>query len=88
MEKNLTLTLRISPEDKRTLQEAARLQQVKVSEFVLRTARENAQAVLAEQTRFVLSPEQMEAFNQALDGPARELPELRRLLSQVPPWET
>jgi len=87
MDKSQTLTLRISLEDKRVLQEAARLQRIKLSEFVLRTARDNAHEVIAQQTRFVLSEEQMQAFTQALDAPPREIPELRRLLAKPRPWD-
>ena len=87
MEKDKTLTLRISGADKRVLQQAARTQRVKVSEFVLKTARETAQDILAQQTQFVLPAPQMQAFLEALDAPPRELPELRKLLSEPSPWD-
>jgi len=37
---------------------------------------------LAEQTRFVLPKVQWLAFNEALDAPAKEIPELKRLLTE------
>jgi len=87
MEKDRTLTLRISGPDKRILQQAARTQRIKLSEFVLKTARETAKDILAQQTQFVLPEPQMKAFLQALDAPSRELPELRKLLSEPSPWD-
>lgn len=87
MEKDQTLTLRISGSDKRILQQAARTQQVKLSEFVLRIARDKAQDILAQQTQFFLPAPQMKAFLEALDAPPRDIPELRKLLSEPSPWE-
>jgi uncharacterized protein (DUF1778 family) len=37
---------------------------------------------LADQTEFVLSEEQWQAFTEALDRPARHLPELEKLLRE------
>ena len=86
MEQDKTLTLRISGPDKRILQQAARTKRIKLSEFVLQTARETAQDILGQQTQFLLSEPQMKAFLEALDAPPRDLPELRKLLSDPSPW--
>jgi uncharacterized protein (DUF1778 family) len=41
-----------------------------------------AQQVLADQVQFVLSPERWEEFCTALDMPPKEIPALRRLLTE------
>jgi len=64
------------------LVKAAKLQQVKLTEFMVKSSQTAAETVMAEQTRFVLSPEKWRAFNAALDAPAREIPALRKLFSE------
>lgn len=76
------LDLRISPEDKRILQRAAAADRRSVSEFVLQSALARAEETLPDQTRFLLNAEQWEAFNAILDAPPRDLPRLRRLLTE------
>ena len=45
----------------------------------MRSARENAEQVLADQTRFTLDERQWKAFMAVLDRPAKDKPRLRRL---------
>ena len=73
------LDLRLSPNAKRALQEAARAQDRTVSEFVLESALARAEELLPP-TRFSLNAEQWEAFMKALDAPPRVIPEVRELL--------
>ncbi len=53
-----------------------------LSRFVLQSAYRQAQAVIAAQTRFFLSDEKWQEFCETLDRPAKDLPELRRLLTE------
>ncbi len=74
--------LRIAASDKVKLTRAAAIQRRSVAEFVLASSREAAEQVLGEQTKFQLSPARHRAFLAALDAPARELPQLKRLFSR------
>jgi uncharacterized protein (DUF1778 family) len=76
------LDLRISPEAKRVLQEAARERHTTISQFVIDSALGAAHEVLAERTRIGLTSEQWTAFNAALDAPARRHLRMERLLKE------
>jgi uncharacterized protein (DUF1778 family) len=76
------LDLRLTPLAKQRLFAAAKAQQRSVSDFVLQSALEKADETLAEQFRFTLNAEQWEKFMAALDAPPREMPRMRRLLSE------
>ena len=76
------LDLRLTPEAKRRLYAAAEAQQRTVSDFVLQSALERADQALADRTRFSLSTEDWEKFLAALDAPPRELPRLKRLMTE------
>jgi uncharacterized protein (DUF1778 family) len=90
MEKTMTtrsqrsdkLDIRISPEAKRVLQEAARERHTTISQFVVDSALRTAQEVLAERTRIGLTTEQWTAFMAALDAPAQHHPRMERLLKE------
>lgn len=76
------VNLRVDPKVKTVLAQAARLQQVKLTEFMIKASQAAAEIALAERTRFVLSPQKWREFNAALDAPAREIPALRKLLRE------
>jgi uncharacterized protein (DUF1778 family) len=78
------LDLRIAPEAKRMLQEAARERHVSLSQFVLDSAITAASEVLAERTRIALDSEEWAAFMAALDGAPRRHPRMERLLNDPP----
>lgn len=73
------LDLRLSAQDKRTLQAAAQASRRSVSEFVLESALARADEALADRRSFGLKEEQWQAFVAALDAPPRPLPRLQRL---------
>ena len=75
------LDIRLTPEAKRILQQAARQRHTTLTQFVLDSALDSASAVLAERSRLSLNPEQWTAFMTALDAPPREHPRLARLLN-------
>lgn len=76
------LDIRVTPEAKQILQQAAKQRHTTISQFVLESALNSASAVLAERTRFSLDAEQWEAFMAALDAPPRPHPRLERLLNE------
>ena len=76
------LDIRISPEAKRVLQEAARERHTTISQFVIDSALITAHEVLAERTRIGLNSEQWAAFTAALDAPAQRHPTMERLLKE------
>ncbi len=81
------LILRIAPAVKILVRRAAKLRNDSLTDFVVRSSRDAAEAVLADQTRFVLPKAQWLAFNAALDAPAKEIPELKRLLTEPSVFE-
>lgn len=76
------LDIRISPEAKRVLQEAARERHTTISQFVLDSAIGAAREVLAERTRIGLDEAQWTAFMKALDAPPRRHARMERLLRE------
>lgn len=85
--KETRLSIRASDPDKRLLAQAARAQNVNVSQFVLQASLEAARTILAEQTEFRLSPEQWEAFCRRLDAPPQSIPALGRLFAEPEPFD-
>jgi uncharacterized protein (DUF1778 family) len=76
------LNIRVSEHEKVVLARAARASGTTVSQFVLQKAYAEAQAVLAEQTRFGLPPRQWHKFCAALDAPPKDVSALRKLLTE------
>jgi uncharacterized protein (DUF1778 family) len=76
------IDIRITPYAKRVLQEAAREKHTTISQFVLDTALNAAQDVLAERNQIVLNAGQWRKFVAALDAPPRSHPRMRRLLNE------
>jgi len=76
------LNLRATARQKRLFETAASRRGVTVTEFVLESAQNRAEEILAEERHFVLPPERWRAFVAALDRPARAKPRLRRLLRE------
>ncbi len=76
------LDIRISPEAKRILQEAARARHTTISQFVIDSALITANEVLAERRRIGLDSEQWTAFMTALDAPPRMHERMTRLLKE------
>ncbi|GIL02951.1 MAG: hypothetical protein BroJett030_28500 [Alphaproteobacteria bacterium] len=76
------LDLRLTPEAKRMLAAAAQAERRSLSEFVLASALGRAEETLADRRVFQLDAARWAAFIAALDAPPRDLPRLRRLLSE------
>jgi len=74
--------LRASERDVSNIGRAAASAGVSVSAFILESASERAERTLADQKHFVLTGEQWRAFTEALDRPARRIPELEKLVRE------
>ncbi|WP_044561963.1 DUF1778 domain-containing protein [Azospirillum sp. B4] len=81
------LDLRLTPGAKRTLQLAAVATSRSVSEFVIESALARAAETLPDRTRFGLDAEQWQAFQDALDAPAKPVAELKALLTEPSVFE-
>jgi uncharacterized protein (DUF1778 family) len=81
------LNIRLTPDEKAAITEAANLSKSTVSAFVLQHAYPAAQEVLMSQREFKLSDNNWEAFCAALDSPPRDIPRLRSLLTQPSPLD-
>src|SRR5580658_4610457 len=80
--KGSKVQLRLRPAQKAVLARAAQLRQTSLSNFMLEHAYEAAQQVLAEQVDIVMPPAEWNAFRKALDAPPRQIPELKKLLTE------
>jgi uncharacterized protein (DUF1778 family) len=76
------IDVRASATVKQLLQEAARSSHKNVSEFLLDAGIVAANQALADRRHFVLTDEQWEAFQQALDAPPQPLPRLKKLMTE------
>ena len=83
--KTSRLSLRVAPADDALLREAAELLGESMSEFLVNSARERAERLVADRTCFVLADEQWSAFRGALGRPAEVKPELRDLFGRSRP---
>jgi uncharacterized protein (DUF1778 family) len=75
------LNIRVSEHEKDVITKAAVRLNTTVSSFVLQRAYADAQAILADQSQFRLPDKQWRAFRTALDAPPKDLPALRKLLT-------
>lgn len=75
------LALRLDSEQKALLEAASAAAGTSVSTYVLRAATEAAADDLADRRAFVLDQEAWRVFDEALTGPARDVPGLRELLA-------
>jgi uncharacterized protein (DUF1778 family) len=80
--KSERIDVRASAPVKQLLQEAARVAQKNVSEFLLDAGITAANQTLADRTRFELGAQQWKAFQAALDRPVSAKPKLKKLLSE------
>jgi len=75
------LEMRLSPQAKRLLREAADLRHKSMSEFVLDSALAEAEETILEQRVFQLPKHEWEAFIAALDTPPSRHPRMEQLLT-------
>jgi uncharacterized protein (DUF1778 family) len=80
------LELRTTPEEREIIDRAAAASDTGLTEFVVGSAVEAAQRVLADRVRFELDAAAAEAWEAMNSRPARELPGLRRLMERPSPF--
>ncbi len=83
--KTSRLNVRVAPSDDALLRQAADLLGESVSTFVIESARERAERLVADRTRFVLDEPEWSAFCAALDRPAEVKPALHDLFERPRP---
>ena len=70
------------PLQKDVIARAANLKQTTLTNFMVEQAFNAAQQILADQAHFYLSAEKWDEFIAALDAPPKDLPRLRKLLTE------
>ena len=76
------LNIRVSEHEKDVLMRAAGVLNTSVSSFVVQRAYAEAQVILAEQSQFRLPDKKWREFTRALDASPKDIPALRKLLTQ------
>jgi uncharacterized protein (DUF1778 family) len=74
--------LRMRSRHKEVIAKAAELRQTTLTQFMVEHAVNAAQQILADQVHFSLSPAKWNAFRAALDAPPKNLPRLKKLLTE------
>jgi uncharacterized protein (DUF1778 family) len=85
--KDDVIQIRTSAETKAVLNRAATLRGQKLSEFMLDSARRDAEETILDQRTFFLDPRAHVQFLAMLDHPARPTNAVRARLKRTPPWE-
>jgi uncharacterized protein (DUF1778 family) len=80
--KETRLSIRATPESKELLERAAKKENKNLSDFVLENALSAAEAIVADDANFSLNKKQWKKFVAALDAPPRNIPALRKLLTE------
>lgn len=84
---NVVINIRAKKGQRDLIDQAASALGKNRSDFMLETACREAETVLLDRRVFPLDETTWERFNALLDAPARDLPQLRKLLSTKAPWE-
>lgn len=85
--KREALNLRVRPEDRGLIDQAAQAQGKTRTDFILDAARAAAEAALLERTVWTVSEEAMAQFVARLDAAPSPSDRLRRTLTTPPPWD-
>ena len=86
--KDDVIQIRASAETKAVLNRAAALRGQKLSEFMLDSARRQAEEALLDQRAFFLDSKAHEKFLALLDSPPKLNKRLKALMKRKPVWET
>ena len=85
--KDDVIQIRASAETKAMLNRAAQLRGQKLSEFMLDSARRQAEEAILDQRVFFLDAKTHDAFLALLDAPAKPNAALRALMARKPAWQ-
>ncbi len=81
-QKDDRIDLRVKKTQKNYLVYAATLRDMKLSAFVLDCAMREAEEIVNQNVHFALPEKQWKAFCEALDRPAKEIPQLKKLFAK------
>ena len=81
------IQIRATAETKAMLNRAAQLRGQKLSEFMLESARRQAEEAILDQRVFFLDAKAHDAFLAQLDAPAKPNAALRALMARKPAWQ-
>ena len=84
--KDDVIQIRASAHTKAILNRAASLRGQKLSEFMLDSARRQAEETILEQRSFFLDPQAHDKFLAMLDRPSKPSKQLRALMRRKPSW--
>jgi uncharacterized protein (DUF1778 family) len=85
--KRETLNIRIKPEVRGLIDQAAQAVGKTRTDFVLDAARQAAEEALLDRTLFLLNPKAYTEFAARLDATPKPNPRLRRTMTTPAPWE-
>jgi uncharacterized protein (DUF1778 family) len=85
--KDNVIQIRASAETKAVLNRAAALRGQKLSEFMLDSARRQAEEAILDQRVFFLDAKTHEKFIALLDSPTKSSKRLKALMTRKPAWE-
>lgn len=85
--KNDVIQIRASAETKAMLNRAAQLRGQKLSEFMLDSARRQAEEAILDQRVFFLDAKAHDTFLALLDAPAKPNAKLKALMARKPAWQ-
>ena len=85
--KNDVIQIRASAETKAVLNRAAQLRGQKLSEFMLDSARRQAEEAILDQRVFFLDAKAHDTFLALLDAPAKPNAALKALMARKPAWQ-
>ena len=85
--KDDVIQIRASAATKAVLNRAAALRGQKLSEFMLDSARRQAEEAILDQRIFFLDAKAHERFLALLDSPTKPSKHLRALIARLPDWE-
>ena len=84
--KHEKFALRVTARQKKVIEYAALLKQSTLTNFIIDKAYQAAEEIILAERHIILNDKQLEALNNALHAPAKDLPQLRKLMSQPDIW--
>jgi uncharacterized protein (DUF1778 family) len=79
--------IRLSQHEEVVIRQAALLQRTNPTNFIRQQAVVAAEAVIHDQTRFVVTDKQWKMIEETLNRPAKVLPNLKKRLAQIDDWD-
>ena len=81
------LSVRVSPDERALLEEAAEQAHTNLSDFIRRKALEAAETDVLNRTVVTIPAKDWASFEAWLERPAEKIPALETLMSRTPTWE-